>query len=311
MASSEFPELPYEPWRPTLETVHRFCQVVGKVRLAGAPQRNHWWNVPLHLTARGLTSRPMGHSPVFAIDFDFLDHRLDIATTSGLVHSFALPGLSVAAFLDQLEHGLEAVGADVTINHPYPFGLADSDRPFRQDTEHASYDPAAMSSAWQVLSQVNQMLEAFAARCSGKTSPVHMFWHSFDLAMTRFSDEVVPQAAGTDPVTREAYSRELISSGFWFGDPAFPEPAFYSYTAPEPEGLTEQPLRPQGAYWRPSGRGHLAVLGYEEVRTLADPGAAVIDFYDSAYRAGAGLLDWDWHRHDSPGGITDPLQWRS
>lgn len=306
MTDTAFPEMPYSSWRETRDTLHRFAQVVGKVRLAAAPRRNHWWNVPFHLTGRGLTTRPMGRDPVFAIDFDLLDHRLDLSTATGVRHSFALPGLSVAAFHARLLHALEAAGVEVSIAHPYPFDLPDSGRPFAEDTEHAAYDPAAVTRYWQVLGQVNLLLEEFAGEWSGKTSPVHHFWHTFDITVTRFADTSADVPAGADAVTGEAYSREVISSGFWFGDDAFPEPAFYSYTAPEPDGLAAEPLRPDAARWAERGGSHLAVLRYDDARALPDPHGAVLGFWDSAYRAGARRSPWDYTRFDCPGGVTDP-----
>jgi hypothetical protein len=301
-----FPAIPYASWQDSLATVHRFAQLVGKVRLAASPRRNHWWNVPFHLTGRGITTRPMGRSPIFTIDFDFLDHRVDITTIEGARYSFALPGLSVAEFTSALTHGLEAVGVDVTIVRPHPFDLPDADRPFAADTEHHSYDPAAVTRYWRVLSQLNLLLEEFAARFSGKTSPVHHFWHTFDIALTRFADRPVDQPATVDSVTREAYSREVISFGFWFGDASFPEPAFYSYTAPEPDGLASEPLVPETAIWAERRGSHLAVLCYDDVRDLPDPHATVLDFYESAYQAGARRAGWDVERYAAPDGVTDP-----
>lgn len=301
-----FPAIPYPAWRDSLATVHRFAQVVGKIRLAASPRRNHWWNVPFHLSGRGITTRPMGREPIFTIDFDFLDHRLDITTVDGQRHSFSLPGLSVAEFTTTLRHGLDAVGVNVTIAHPHPFDLPDADRPFSEDTEHHTYDPAAVTRYWRVLSEVNLVLEEFAGWYSGKTSPVHHFWHTFDIALTRFADRHVDQPPTTDSVTREAYSREVISFGFWFGDENFPEPAFYSYTAPEPQGLELEPLRPDTASWTEARGGHLAVLRYEDVRTLPDPRATILDFYESAYQAEARRAGWDIRRYACPGGRTDP-----
>jgi Family of unknown function (DUF5996) len=307
-----FPEIPFADWKDTLVTVHRFAQIVGKIRLAASPRRNHWWNVPFHVTGRGITTRPMTDGAmIFTIDFDFLDHRLDITALSGERYSFPLAGQSVASFYHHVRSGLSTVGVEVTIAQPWPFDLSDSGRPFAQDTEHASYDPVAVNRYWQVLSQVNLLLETFAAGYSGKTSPVHHFWHTFDIAVTRFGDTSVEHSAATDPVTREAYSRDVISFGFWFGDDTFPEPAFYSYTAPEPTGLADEPLWPSAARWIERNASHLAVLRYDDVRALPEPGAAVLDFYDSAYHAGARHAGWDIARWACPGGVTDPYLMRT
>lgn len=301
-----FPSLDYEEWRGTLQTIHRFTQVVGKLRLAASPRKNHWWNVTLRLTGRGITTRPMGRDPIFCIDFDFLDHRLDITTTAGPRYSFSLQGLSVAAFYRQLRHGLDVLSVNAEIALPRPFDLPDTYRPFSADTEHTSYDAAAVTRYWRVLSQVNLLLEEFASGYSGKTSPAQHFWHTFDIAMTRFSDTRVEHPDATDPVTREAYSRELISFGFWFGDDDFREAAFYSYTAPEPEGITAEPLSPSAASWVEQRDSHLAILRYNDLRTASDPHQTVLDFFESAYQAGAKLAGWDVARYASPGGVTDP-----
>jgi Family of unknown function (DUF5996) len=305
-----WPVLPYDSWRDTLATIHRFAQVVGKIRLAAAPRRNHWWNVPFHVTGRGITTRPMrdptGRGTMFASDFDFLDHRLDLSTVDGRRWAFPLAGQSVAGFTTELFRGLDACGITVRPERPHPFDLPDARRPFVEDHEHADYDPAAVTRYWQTLSRVNLLLEEFAGDWAGKTSPVHHFWHTFDIAVTRFSDRHVDPGRTTDPVTREAYSREVISSGFWFGDEEFPEPAFYSYTAPEPAGLSGDPLRPDGARWVERRGSHLAVLTSNDVRRLPDPHAAVLEFYASAFRAGAARAGWDLGRDTSVHGITDP-----
>lgn len=310
-----FPDIPFAAWKDTLATLHRFAQVVGKIRLAASPRRNHWWNVPFHVTGRGITTRPMTDgTTIFTIDFDFLDHRLDITALTGQRYSFPLAEQSVAGFYHQICSGLSTVGVDVTIARPRPFDLPDSDRPFAEDTEHASYDPAAVTRYWRVLSQVNLLLETFAGNYSGKTSPVHHFWHTFDIAVTRFGDTHVEHSATTDPVTREAYSRDVISFGFWFGDDSFPEPAFYSYTAPEPTGLSEEPLQPPAARWIERNGSHLALLRYDDARTLPKPRAAVLDFYESAYQAGGRHAGWDIARLACPGGVTDSqiiTEWRA
>ena len=304
-ASEQLPAMPLDAWAETKETLHRFVQIVGKVRLAESVRRNHWWNVAFHVTGRGITTRPMGTDPVFTIDFDFVAHRLLLHTINGRTASFSLLNTSVADFYRDLFDALRAVGVSTSIRHPEPFDLADA-TPFAQDTAHDTYDAPWVTRYWHVLTQVSLMLEAFAARYSGKTSPVHHFWHTLDLAVTRFSDRVVEQSAAIDPVTREAYSREVISCGFWFGDDNIPAPAFYAYTAPEPAGLADQPLHPAIAQWVPRGSGHLAVLGYDDVRATADPTATVLDFYESAYQAGARLAGWDADKLACAGGATDP-----
>jgi hypothetical protein len=304
-----FPPMPLAEWRDTKETLHRFAQVVGKIRLAASVRRNHWWNVPFHLTGRGITTRPMGQvdgNPVFTIDFDFVDHQLVVARLDGRAESFPLVGQSVASFHERTLAALATLGVRVDIAIPRPFDLPDTARPFAEDTEHATYDPAHANRYWKILSQVALALEEFAAGFSGKASPVHHFWHTFDIAHSRFSGRRIDRSAQIDPVTREAYSRELISFGFWFGDDTFTEPAFYSYTAPEPEGLAGEPLTPASARWVPHRDSHLAVLPYDAARAESDPRGAVLAFYESAYQAGAARAGWDIAGLACPGGITDP-----
>ncbi|MBX9390964.1 DUF5996 family protein [Streptomonospora nanhaiensis] len=306
-----FPPIPLADWAPTKHTLHRFLQVVGKIRLESSPRRNHWWHVPFHLTGNGLTTRPMGQidgNPVFTVDFDLVGHRLLARVLDGREASFSLPGHSVATFHQEVLTTLMGLGVHARIPHPYPYDLPDAERPFADDTEHADYDPAAVTRYWRVLSQVGLLLEEFAGRYSGKTSPVHHFWHTLDIATTRFSNTPVrlPEEAG--PLIREAYSREAVSFGFWFGDDSVPEPAFYSYTAPEPPGLADEPL-PEGAEWLATAPDrHLALLRYDRARTAPDPRAAVLDFYEAAYRAGARGLGWDIAETACPDGVTDPYR---
>ncbi|WP_433422169.1 DUF5996 family protein [Microtetraspora malaysiensis] len=308
-----FPDIPLEAWADSKATVHRFAQIVGKVRLAAGVRRNHWWNVPFHLTGRGTTTRPMGglddRTPVFAIDFDFVDHRLVVNVIDGRTASFSMPGHSVASFYHELFGELNRLGIDVPIRAT-PFDLEDH-IPFAEDTVHRAYDTTMVTRYWQVLSQVAQVLELYAAGFSGKISPVHHFWHTFDIAVTRFSERRVDQEPQVDVVTREAYSREVISAGFWFGDPDVPEPAFYSYTAPEPPGLEKEPLRPPEARWKPLRGSHLAILRYADARAAADPRGTVLDFLRSAYEAGARQAGWDVAATYCPGGVTDPVALRA
>jgi hypothetical protein len=295
--------MPLESWVASKETLHRYLQIVGKIRLAVAPRRNHWWHIPFHLTARGLTTRPMGTDPTFAIDFDFVDHRLVVATSDGALESFALPGNSVASFYEQTMTLLGDLGVALILERPEPFDLPDA-TPFADDFHHHDYDLFWISRYWRILSEVNLILEEFAGDFSGKTSPVHHFWHTMDIAVTRFSDRMVSHPPLVDSVTREAYSREVISSGFWFGDINLPEPAFYSYTSPEPRGLASTALQPHQAEWLDRGTSHLAVYRYDDARSAQDPRASIMRFLDSAYRAGATLAGWDIDRLASPNGVS-------
>ncbi|RNL84323.1 DUF5996 family protein [Halostreptopolyspora alba] len=305
-----FPPIPLREWSDTKETLHRFLQIVGKIRLSASPRRNHWWNVPFHLTGNGITTRPMGlvdGNAMFTVDFDFVSHLLVARTIDGRSASFSLPGHSVSSFYRETRATLEGLGVHVRIPHPRPYDLPDADRPFEEDTEHATYDPNAAHRYWFVLSQVGMVLEEYAAGFSGKTSPVHHFWHTFDIAMTRFGSRALDQPREAGPLVREAYSRDVVSFGFWFGDETVAEPAFYAYVVPEPDGLAERPLEPARAEWASSGQGHLALLRYEHVRKEPDPRGVVLSFYESAYRAGADLLGWDVDAVDCPHGVTDPL----
>lgn len=304
------PDIPLDAWKPTKETLHRFAQVVGKVSLAKGIRRNHWWHITYRLTARGWTTVPLGSAsdgPVFTIAFDFFDHSLVVAAADGREFAFPLTGQSVASFHANLLHALGALGVEVDLEKATPFDLPDKKRPFAEDTEHAEYDPVWAQRAWRVLSQVGQILEEYISGYSGKVSPVQLFWHSFDLAVARYSDRQVPMPDSVDSVTREAYSREVISAGFWYGDAKVPAPTFYAYTAPEPDGLAEEPLRPDTAKWVPAGTSHTAMLPYEDVRTSADPVRTALDFFESAYAAGSKRAGWDRDKLSCWGGVTDPV----
>jgi hypothetical protein len=290
MTAAELPPLALAQWRETKDTLHLCCQVVGKVRLATAAPRNHWWNVPLYVDVRGLTTRRMRHAgTTFQIDLDVVDHVLRVRAADGREERFALEdGLSVAGFDAALHRALGALGVDVEIREQ-PFGVPMT-TPFPEDREHAAWDGDAIARYWAVLDWTDRVLEEFSGWFRGKTSPVHLFWHSFDLAVARFSGRPAPPL-DADAVTREAYADEVIAFGFWAGDDTLPEPALYSYTAPEPAGLREQPLA-AGA-WTDSGSGSLAVLPYEDVRGAADPRETLLGFLQSAYEAGARTAGWD------------------
>lgn len=290
---TSFPDIPLEAWRPTKNTLHLYCQIVGKIRLAMHPRINHWWHVPLYVTPRGLSTRTIPFADGnFEIEFDFHDHRLVITTNGGKTEDFALyDGLTVADFYSSLFKNLAKLGIEPKIK-PIPYE-APSTTPFPDDTENKSYDKQYVERFHETLVTIDHILNEFRGRFCGKSTPVHMFWHSFDLALTRFSGKRVPPREGAGMVEREAYSHEVISFGFWFGDDKVPAPAFYSYTAPEPAGLAEEPLSPPSAQWAEANGAHLALQMYEDARNSADPRAVVLEFLESAYQAGAKLAGWN------------------
>jgi Family of unknown function (DUF5996) len=282
------PPLPLKGWEDTKETLHRYCQIAGKVRMEYSPYRNHWWHVTLYVTTRGLTTGPIPYGrTTFDISFDLLENRLAVTTGEG-AFSFALNDLPVAEFYRRLFEGLRSLEIDASIN-PVPFRL-DDEHTLDANTYHCTCDEGYVRRYHHVLAWVDQVFKEFAGRFNGKTSPVQLYWHSFDLAVTRFSGRRAPVRPGADLVTREAYSHEVISCGFWPGDPSFREPAFYSYTAPEPENLTQQPLHPPPASWQEGGT---ALLTYEEVRSSSSPRETLLEFLQSAYEAGAMTAGWD------------------
>jgi hypothetical protein len=289
-----WPALPYADWRPTKETLHRFAQIVGKVRMALVPPRNHWWHVTLYVSAHGLTTGRMPYGDTWVeIEFDFVVHQVVVRTSEGRTARIALRDrVACARFYADLFTALQDVGVDVEIL-ARPYDLGDSP-PFADDRLHDSYDADAVERYWRILRRTDEVLAAFASGFSGKTSPTHLFWHGFDLAHARYSGRRAPPIPGADPVTAEAYSHEVIAFGWWPGDErTTPFPAFYSYTSPEPDGLREQPLEPAEAQWQDTGSGSLAILPYDAVRAAPDPAAAQRAFNESAYRAGTDAAGWD------------------
>jgi hypothetical protein len=287
----QLPALPLESWESTKDTLHLWLQIVGKVRLAVAPGRNQWWHVPLYVDVRGLSTRRMHTNGIgFEIEFDFIEHELVVRTDRGDIVAFPFrDGLSVAEFDRDLHRVLTDVGVDVEIREQ-PYKIPGSP-PFRDDGEHASYDAAAVSRFWRILAWSDSVFDEFAGWFNGKSSPVHLFWHSLDLAVTRFSGRAAPAMPEADLVTREAYSEEFISFGFWAGDDRVGEPSYYSYTWPEPEGLRAHPLRPEAAYRQQDGT--LALLPYESLRAADDPWKSLLAFLQSAYDAGSIAAGWD------------------
>ncbi len=287
----DLPPLPFADWADSKDTLHRFCQIVGKIRMAAHPKLNHWWHVTLYPGPRGLTTRmiPYGGRS-FELAFDFHDHTIALICSSGRTKAVEIAGLSVAAFYDAVFGLLADFGYDIAIR-PVPYDLPDK-TPFPEDTRPRAYDRAAIHDFWRALAQVAQVFETYRGGFVGKQTPVHFYWHSFDLAVTRFSGRAAQMEGGTR-ADREAYSHEVISIGFWPGDPSFPEAAFYSYTYPEPVGISDRPLGTAGAQWADKNGSALAVYRYADWRATADPETALLTFLDAAYDAGAALAGWD------------------
>ena len=285
-----WPPLPLEQWEDTRATLHMWTQIVGKVRLEQTPLVNHWWNVPLYVSARGLTTTAMPYDErFFEMEFDFVDHFLVIKCSDGASANVALAPKSVATFYKQTMAALRGLGLDVTIWR-MPVEIPDPIL-FDEDEKHASYDREYVERCWQVLRSSERVLQDFRSRFVGKCSPVHFFWGSFDLAVTRFSGRAAPPRPDADVITREAYSHEVISHGWWPGQGPLGKPAFYSYTAPVPDGLSNAKIRPDQAFY--SNDLSEFVLFYDDVRNAPDPEAALMEFCQSTYEAGANLAHWD------------------
>jgi hypothetical protein len=285
-----WPELPLEAWQPTYATLHMWTQIVGKVRLALAPRVNHWWEVPLYVNSRGLTTSAIPYAGKnFEIQFDFIAHELIIQTSWGSSKKLALKPRSVADFYAEFMSALESLGIAVRL-WSMPCEVPNPVR-FESDTRHASYDPEYAARFWRVLILCDRVFHEFRAGFIGKNSPVHFFWGSFDLCVTRFSGRRAPERAGADAVTREAYSHEVISAGFWPGGGEINGAAFYVYAAPEPAGFAERPVLPAEAFYHPQMKEFL--LMYDDVRRAASPRQALLSFLKSTYEAGANLARWD------------------
>jgi hypothetical protein len=290
---NDWPELKFAEWRDTLATLHMWTQVVGKIRLKQTPLVNHWWNVPLYVSARGLTTSAMSYEArIFEIEFDFIDHLLLIKCSDGATTTLPLRPQSVADFYAEVMAALRGLKIDIKI-WTTPVEVPDP-IPFETDTAHASYDAAYANRFWQALVAMDDVLKEFRARFIGKVSPVHFFWGSFDLAVTRFSGRLAPPREGADLITREAYSHEVISHGWWPGSKDM-EAAFYSYTTPEPAGLaavvSEGKIRPAQTFYSPEMKEFF--LLYDDVRKSPSPDKALMDFCQTTYDAGADLAGWD------------------
>jgi uncharacterized protein DUF5996 len=286
-----WPALPLVEWAGTCETLHRWTQIVGKVRLALAPPENHWWHVPLYVTPRGLTTSMVPAGPrSFDIAFDFVDHQLRIAVSDGASRALPLRPQPVASFYRELMAALRDLGITVRI-WPMPVEIPPPVARLDADTEHASYDAAAVERFWRALLTADRLMRIFRGRFIGKHSPVHFFWGSFDLASTRFSGRRAPARPDADAITREAYSHEVMSVGFWPGTAGRIDAAFYAYAAPEPEGFRAAAIRPPAAFY--SDDDKIFIYRYEDARTAASPEASVLDFFQSTYDAAAALGAWD------------------
>jgi len=291
-SAGDWPELRVADWRQTYATLLLYSQIVGKIRLALAPKMKQWWNVTLYVTARGLTTSPMPYAGrLLSIDFDFIDHRLIIQDSEGNVRVLALEARPVCLFHADVMAALGEISHAVHIS-PQPQECPVT-TPFSEDREHAHYDRAAVGRFWQALRRIEPVFQRFRAGFRGKCSPVHFFWGGFDLAVTRFVGRRAPMRKAK--VDRDAYDEEVISLGFWLGDPwaatGGAEAMLYSYTVPEPTGLPAASIRPAAGSWNPTLKEF--VLPYEDVRRASDPVAAILEFAQSSYDAGATLAGWN------------------
>jgi uncharacterized protein DUF5996 len=285
-----WPELPLDAWQDTYATLHMWTQIVGKIRKTQTPLINHWWNVTLFVTSRGLMTSPIPYEDqTFDLAFDFIDHKLDIRTSDGSIKRLVLAPRTVADFYSDVMGTLHSLGMDVKI-HATPDEVANP-IPFAEDHTHKSYDPEYAQRFWRISVSVDRVFKEFRGRFIGKCSPVHFFWGSFDLAVTRFSGRRAPERPRADYVTREAYSHEASSVGFWPGGGEIKGPTFYSYMAPEPSGFKTQTVRPAKAFYH-TGMSEYFLM-YDDVRRAESPRDMLLEFMQSTYEAGANLAKWD------------------
>jgi hypothetical protein len=288
--ANPWPELKWPNWSKTADTLHMWTQIVGKTRLALSPLQAHWWNVPLYVSARGLSTSAMPYGKeLLEIEFDFVSHDLRFRLSNGATLSTPLRPQSVAEFYSDYRRSLAALGVVVRI-HPVPVELKDP-IPFAEDTQHVDYVRESANCFWRVLVRSDQIFQQFSSRFIGKISPVHFFWGSFDLAVTRFSGRTAPPREGADSITREAYSHEVISAGFWPGNGGFGDAAFYCYAAPAPVGLDKAKIQPARArYITELGE---FILKYDDLRAEACPDDALVEFLQTSYENAANLAGWD------------------
>jgi hypothetical protein len=294
MTTNLWPALPLAEWKDTYHTLHMWTQIVGKIKLALTPLVNHWWNISLYVTPRGLTTSAMPFNDrLFQIDFDFIDHLLLIETTDSSTKKIALRQRSVAEFYQETMAALRSLGMPVTI-WTTPVEVPDP-IPFEKDQKHAAYDPEYAQRFWRIMAQASRVLTEFRSRFTGKVSPVHFFWGAFDLAVTRFSGRTAPSHPGAPNLARfvavEAYSHEVSSCGFWPGGGPVDEPAFFAYAYPEPQGFKDYPIQPTEAFYHTGMREFL--LPYDVVRTAKSPDEVLLSFLQSTYEAAATCAKWD------------------
>jgi Family of unknown function (DUF5996) len=286
----DLPPLVLSEWQATYDTLHMWTQIVGKVRLEQCPMINHWWGVAFYVTANGLTTSPIPYAKgSFDVRFDFIEHKLVIETSGGDIRELKLEPQSVAGFYRKFMAALHDLGIDVHIytmpvEFPNPI-------PFEKDETHAAYDADAVGRFWRILQWSDAVFKEFRAQFIGKASPVHFFWGSFDLAVTRFSGRPAPPRPGADPVTAEAYSHEVSSAGFWPGGSGVDGAAYYSYAAPEPPGFADYKVKPEKAFYHPQLREYL--LMYDDVRAAESPSEFLMQFLQTTYDAAATLGKWD------------------
>jgi hypothetical protein len=287
--SNPWPALPLQEWQETYHNLHMWSQIIGKVRLELTENTNHWWNVPLYVNARGLTTSPIPYSNfIFEVQFDFIDHNLLIDRSDGVRKTIELVPRTVAEFYWEFMSALRSLGIEVAI-YAKPVEVPNP-IPFAEDRLYRAYDREAVERFWRILVSCDAVFKQFRARFLGKNSPVQFFWGSFDLAVTRFSGRRAPERPGADAITREAYSHEVISAGWWPGQ-GVDGPAFYCYAAPAPEGLELKRVRPDAAYFHPELKEF--ILMYDEVRKANSPGCMLLDFLQSTYEAAAELAHWN------------------
>ena len=285
-----WPALPLDQWKDTYATLHMWTQIVGKVRLALSPRINHWWEVPLYVNSLGLTTSPIPYpGGLFEVQFDFLHDKLTIHTSQDSSQTLELKPRTVADFYQAFMQALHSLGIQAKV-WPMPVEIPNPIR-FDSDMQHASYDAEYVRRFWQILVSTEKVFAEFRARFVGKVSPVHFFWGSFDFCVTRFSGRPAPPRDGADAITREAYSHEVSSAGFWPGGGPLDGAAYYAYAAPEPAGFAQYPIKPKQAFYHPEMKEFL--LMYEDVRQSSDPRQTLLDFLETTYEAAADLGKWD------------------